>query len=958
MSRQIFRRWGATLLEGEFAKALAAVALFGPLEPPVTRDVLRLAPRVFRDRSGDILVPIALANVARLVAAQRDSDAPLAVPADGYARSWDVLGPARIEASGAASPLLRLEVAPEVPPDLREFAPDLFWFVRTLQSAWEVASAVYVRADDPDRPVAWEWPLRVGVLGDPRSRDLAAQIAACHWPDLCKLVPLAERDEACDLFLLPYDLSGALARVLDFPRRLRADCVLAMQGAGVAAERALPLMTAIRSAVLTSGVGVVAVDPDRGDEWFNALIEELSHNLPLDVALVRANRAGGTGEPRDPPILIGSRRLAENSRITAFARRYGQELRRTAAARAAPPPSGVEATGGPSPTAASRPPAPSIEGAADDILGRAERGEWQRESGDARDLARARRDVEDRLGGGVPLARDGEAPSADPRAPRDERRVSFTVTDVSTAESAVRTDRLAANRTYELLVFIGLPRPEVESADVTFPSDELPASPSGHWLDVFFVPLSRDEAGRIEAAQHGRVLLPPDGDSTSCLFTFRTHGVTAAYRARLIVCHETRVIQTILLTAPLDGSGRALARAVENVVAPGFGDPGRRRFDAAIVVNHGADGQAGITTIVGQEASFREPVGMDRSIDAIKKLIGSDTGLTEARGALEDPALTRLLWDLADKGRELWKVLPEQVRGLAGAARIQVVETRRGAWLPVEFLYDQRLPDADAALCPNARAALLGEAQHRECPHRDDRRHQCPLRFWGFERVIEHQPPQSVPPGADYVITVPTAEAHSLNALDRALVAASKKVRQRDLVEPGGILESVKSATGAAATAKDWGEWERAVQAASPTLLVLLPHSQDAPGSAGSPALEIGGEFLRFSQLEPEYVTGPRGGTPMVLLLGCSTQLADVPFLSFVQEFKANKAALIVGTLATIRGRRAVEFVSSLLGALKAASGRERTFGEVFLDIKRKLLANGDGFVLSLTAYGDVDWRL
>jgi hypothetical protein len=30
----------------------------------------------------------------------------------------------------------------------------------------------------------------------------------------------------------------------------------------------------------------------------------------------------------------------------------------------------------------------------------------------------------------------------------------------------------------------------------------------------------------------------------------------------------------------------------------------------------------------------------------------------------------------------------------------------------------------------------------------------------------------------------------------------------------------------------------------------------------------------------------------------------------------------------------------------------------VFLQTKRRLLAGGDGFVLSLTAYGDVGWRL
>jgi len=105
-------------------------------------------------------------------------------------------------------------------------------------------------------------------------------------------------------------------------------------------------------------------------------------------------------------------------------------------------------------------------------------------------------------------------------------------------------------------------------------------------------------------------------------------------------------------------------------------------------------------------------------------------------------------------------------------------------------------------------------------------------------------------------------------------------------------------------------------------------------------------------------VVGPGAPAPVVLLLGCSTQVTDVPFLNFVEAFKRERAALVIGTLATIRGRRTVAFVADLLDRLKAASGSDRTFGDLFLETKRRLLANGDGFVLSLTAYGDVGWRV
>ena len=62
-------------------------------------------------------------------------------------------------------------------------------------------------------------------------------LAAVPRPELVRWVHLDVADEECDLLLLPDDLRGSLARVLLQPRRLRADCVLVIGGAGVAAER-------------------------------------------------------------------------------------------------------------------------------------------------------------------------------------------------------------------------------------------------------------------------------------------------------------------------------------------------------------------------------------------------------------------------------------------------------------------------------------------------------------------------------------------------------------------------------------------------------------------------------------------------------------------------------------------------------------------------------------------------
>jgi len=973
MSRALFRAWGAQLPQQTFAKAVASVGVLGPQPGALEQQAIDDAGLALRNAGRDIAV-LRTEHLARLVGSLAGGAPPRA--AQDYVAAWDRFTSTWFYELPPSAPLLRLEVDAEVEPALRASAPDSLWLLRLLLRH-EVGHSAYLRVDEPDRAVAWELPLRIGVLGDARSAELAEHVAAVPWPQLVRLVPLSQVDEDCDLLLLADDLRGAVARVLRQPRRLRADCVLAIGGAGVAAERIMPLAAALRAEVLTAGVGIARIDPERGREWLIRLIEELSHDNPLDVALVGASRSVQGDEDDEPAFLFTSRRLATAARVTAFARRLGQEVRRMATARAAPPAAARPRFRGPARQRAARPPStapiapasplpppptapPAIEAAAAELEARANSGAFMHESGDASVIAGIRADVEARIGGQLVAPREGAAETVE--RPHDERRVNFTVTDVTGAAPVKVEDRLEADHAYEMALYIGLPQRGVESAPERFPSERLPPSRNGHLLDVFFVPLVRTGSGRLHTPQQARLFLPPQGDSEPCSISFRTHGVRDEYRARVLITHENRVIQTLLFSSPLGASTRRFALDVENVVAPSF-DPAwqGKAFDAAIVVNHTSDGQAGFTTIVGREVSFREPQGIDTLIGQVKRLLSAEATFPDARGTLDDPALLKLFDDLARYGRSILKPMPPELQGrVPEGARIQVVEARSGAWLPVEIFYSERLPKAGATLCPRAGDALLRKdgASHESCPHRDDRDHHCPLRFWGFSCVIERQPPLSPAAGADYTISVPRPGADHLEPLRAALVGASNKVRAQDLTEPGGIVDAVRQVVASARTVKGWEEWESAVEADSPSLLMLLPHSQEDPAHPGITGLEIGGALLTYPELESSYVAGPAAKAPVVLLLGCSTQLTDVPFLNFVEAFKREKAALVVGTLATIRGRRTVAFVSALLEGLKSAAGSERSFGDVFLETKRRLLAGGDGFVLSLTAYGDVGWRL
>ena len=99
-------------------------------------------------------------------------------------------------------------------------------------------------------------------------------------------------------------------------------------------------------------------------------------------------------------------------------------------------------------------------------------------------------------------------------------------------------------------------------------------------------------------------------------------------------------------------------------------------------------------------------------------------------------------------------------------------------------------------------------------------------------------------------------------------------------------------------------------------LAVVADASAAFAGRSGAPRHTGAGDRWHVTDLSlarKRLRSGSGGRSPVVLLLGCSTQLTDVPFLNFVEAFKREKAALVIGTLATIRGRRAVAFVSELL---------------------------------------------
>jgi hypothetical protein len=116
--------------------------------------------------------------------------------------------------------------------------------------------------------------------------------------------------------------------------------------------------------------------------------------------------------------------------------------------------------------------------------------------------------------------------------------------------------------------------------------------------------------------------------------------------------------------------------------------------------------------------------------------------------------------------------------------------------------------------------------------------------------------------------------------------------------------------------------------------------------------------------IESELLKRQKEENPVVVLLGCQTKFADEPLQSAAARFKRKGAALVISTIATMRGRQAPACVAVLVDEIDNArnmSSYEKMQGKasagmVMLRTKQKLIGSGHAIGMCLTANGDAEW--
>ena len=749
-----------------------------------------------------------------------------------------------------------------------------------------------------------------------------------------------EVDPTADLILLPDTITDALARMARLRQPLEIGCVVALGGLDGATDLTISsVVGALRLRAKPWGMAIADLGATSVDVWISNLLTNLTHDATLDVAL-RASLGG------DRWLLLAEPVALEAARVS-----------RTAARLAA-------AIGARGPVMA---PLPAI---VPELLGvplDASMGVLAMAAADPGNFREETR-------GATATAAMADALAADRRrrpVTGPPRWIQAEIREGETFKGRPRRTSLAPATLYGVDVWVG-PETTGIHAEEAFPDEELPRDGRTHRLTVVFTEL--DGARRTTT---GHVNLPPTGSGTRFRFFFRT-GTGGTFRARVIVVYKSRVLQTAVLTAPLDNARRSrrakpasrIRLVVEAAVRPGMaGLSGRRSFGAAIVHNHAADGTASGTVVHDRHAVPLDLGGIGPTVSQITADLSSAAMDPDAYGpTLDAEATVRLLFRLAHHGVILHDDLfsrPKFKELVGNADRVQIVAADPNAVLPLEYVYDLPTPARPPKLCDNARTALIDGHCSPDNHHLDAEGHLdvvCPSGFWAMSRVIERHvaDPEGVRrSGSAYSVDAePVRGRNVLAGLSGAVFAASARVDAAVAGSAASVETALTDATGGhAIRVATWPEWVTEVGSRTPSLLVLLAHSA-RDDDTGQTVLEIEQDQRRdVSEINRKFI-GPDGSHPIVLLLGCDTAVPELQYQTFVSRFRQLDAALVVGTVATVAGSHAARVAASLAQALHDAdTSRQPAFGDLLLDVRRRLLADGEVMALSLTSYGDADWR-
>lgn len=511
---------------------------------------------------------------------------------------------------------------------------------------------------------------------------------------------------------------------------------------------------------------------------------------------------------------------------------------------------------------------------------------------------------------------------------------------------------------------------------VPFPYELLPPAKE-HRLRVVL-----SEPDHLEEPLVNEVVLPRSGPSSEAEFKLTPRAGLRAFRARIVVSHRNRILQTALLT------GRVVADIKDAgpddriefevaVVRPTLHDlEGRTAYNLALAVNHEADGEPRLLTLSDEHAVIRGLTQVQGKINAISACLSMIAQNAKAYSkGLKSPEAIMMLNVLADKGRALYDFLvrDQLVDRYRAEGPIQIVNLTPDAYFPAEFIYDFATPKEDAGLCKKAKKAFEKLDFSSICTGKDHESPEypvvCPFGFWGLKRVIERHaclPKGSEKIAGDFVLQAEPAEGRgSVELMGNTMLGVSSRVDEERAGEVKALFKKIKKISPIPVSlVPDWQNWPKQVESLGPSLIVSLPHAEEITHFEDTEYyLEIGGELKKarlIGETAAHYVLPhEKAPAPVVLLLGCNTTVPRTPIESIVGHFRRAGAAIVVSTVSSVLGSHASKVAEQLVDAMfRETSESPRSVGELLRDVRRRCLGKGTLIALCVVAFGDADWQV
>ncbi len=783
----------------------------------------------------------------------------------------------------------------------------------------------HVSVSSPVHTVEWKWPLSLAVAPGPGAEKLRKALTSQResgQPWMRAITRVAE-DECGDILFFPSGLK-ARARLMKSATPVTAD-LLVLCGVGpsdwrkVAAEAEALLAMAQAHAVLAVS------EPAESTDWIWRFINELSHNSPVDVA---ASQMFGA-----EAMLWSTKMFIHQAVLSNFLNPLKKRIRDAAVDLSVNminlPRWSEKLTG--------------RMGARDAVRVLSAKPIFSAESEGASIISE--------------MAAAAPPPPAMPRpeAKPSERHLLQRLQPLDKTRLKPK-DALEAGKRYGLDVKIGAKEKGWGAGKESFPEPPVKPEEAGVMLAVVFSERNSHPDGELKT-----VFLPRNGASSECRFEFTVSAVSRVFEGWISVYHNNRLLQEGVVRSEVIGGAAEDGPVPEKTEFRIGAMPRplslglREGAPAAGTVKLEADGV--VTAVRGLKTARVSLGGLKAAVDAISaEFDGIDW---ESMRAWEtDATAAKGLSRIAQLGWQLRQALGADtvMKEIAGSGDALVVNAAgAGVRVPLELCYDLPQPRTDAKVCARASEALKSGA----CPGKCDAELQrgefvCPMGFWGLKRVIEwHSETADTRPDDLVEITnEPVKDRETLTPLVTVLYAQSRAVTAK---AARALSKALKARAGSALEANDWRSWADGVRLQRPSMLLLMPHVDH---NQQPPIMEIRKNFKNPPGVDEADVVGTPPQQPLVLLLGCGAAHAQIDFMSLPAQFRRNQAAFVIAPIAELLADDAPEIARVFIETLAAGNGKPRPAGEVLLETKRKLLAEGRLAGLMLLAAGDASWLL